>query len=133
MYQQDIVFWLLIGEFLHQPWMAGSTVRLMASTNPRGQPSRKQSVTSKSKRPGFNNILVLLLGLRSVPSCIKLNTHITYTHKVDIFLSYTTGFLPLDDSGHYGICLSHPENPDKTKHMVDLLVTKCFKINSEYL
>ncbi len=75
MYSEDNLSWTLIGEFPHQPWTAGSTVRLIASTNPRGQPSRKQSDTSKSKRPGSNTKLVLLLGPRSVPSCIRLNTH----------------------------------------------------------
>lgn len=34
-------------------WRAGSTVLLMASTSPSGQPSRKQSETSKSKQPGY--------------------------------------------------------------------------------
>lgn len=125
------MFWSLIGEFLHQPWTAGSTVRLMASTNPRGQPSRKQSDTSKSKRPGFNIILVLLLGLRSVPSCIKLNTHIDEIY----FKSYATEFLPLDDSEHSGSCLSRPKYPEKNTVVLtdSLLATKGFNINSDYL
>lgn len=47
-------------------------MRLMASTRPSGQPSRKQSDTSKSKRPGFNTRLVLLPPRTSTLSFIKL-------------------------------------------------------------
>lgn len=54
------------------PWTAGSTVRLMASTSPSGQPSRKQSVTSKSKWPGFTTRLVLLQPRASTLSFIRL-------------------------------------------------------------
>lgn len=54
------------------PWTAGSTVRLMANTRPSGQPSRKQSDTSKSNRPGFNTRLVLLPPRTSKLSFIKL-------------------------------------------------------------
>lgn len=64
---------------------------------------------------------------------ILYQTEYTYKHKDDICLNYSTEFLPLDDSGHSGSCLSRPEFPDKTKHMVSLLYTKCFKLNSEYL
>lgn len=54
------------------PWTAGSTVRLMASTSPSGQPSRKQSVTSKSKWPGFTTRVALLQPRTSMLSFIKL-------------------------------------------------------------
>lgn len=54
------------------PWTAGSTVRLMASTSPSGQPSRKQSVTSKSKWPGFTTRVALLQPRASTLSFIKL-------------------------------------------------------------
>lgn len=56
------------------PWTTGSTVRRMASTRPSGQPSRKQSVTSKSNRPGFMTKQVLLPPRTSAGSFDKLGS-----------------------------------------------------------
>ena len=73
------------------PWTDGSTVRLMASTRPSGQPIRKQSDTSKSNRPGFSTRLGLLLPRSSTPSFIKLKTR--HGHKTsDVYQPENTYF-----------------------------------------
>lgn len=69
------------------PWTAGSTVRLMASTSPSGQPSRKQSVTSKSKWPGFTTRVALLHLRASTLSFIKLGGE-TFKFKTVTFSRY---------------------------------------------
>lgn len=75
------------------PWTAGSTVRLMASTRPSGQPSRKQSDTSKSNRPGFNTRLVLLPPRSSTFSLVKLGSR--HGHKIWLLIiEYTTCIFP---------------------------------------
>lgn len=63
------------------PWTTGSTVRRMASTRPSGQPSRKQSVTSKSKRPGLITRQVLLPPRTSAGSLDRLRSRTaTFLH-----------------------------------------------------
>lgn len=49
----------------------GSTVRRIASTSPSGHPSRKQSLTGKSKWPGLRR-LALLPGRGEASPCTRL-------------------------------------------------------------